>query len=252
MILLEYLYRDEIDDLIHQFKQQFNPKKRLSFKPPMVTIYDEEDDDDAEVDIWLTFIPNKNLEWAFDIDAAKEPRRGKHDIIKGKIEFNPTQFPGAMGELESELIDMFRHEFEHVAQDAFDSKWVKYVAREPRDPRYYVGYLLQGNEIPAYLRGFETVVERTGKSLEEVMEAWYKNNKKNFKKDSYWKIVKGMWLRHAKRMKIKGLKETIKKVDGKYAVYPEKGGKRLGTHSSKKQAQAQLTAIEISKAKRGK
>jgi len=44
--------------------------------------------------------------------------------------------------------------------------------------------------------------------------------------------------------------ETIKKVDGKYAVYPKKGGKRLGTHTSKEKAQKQLAAIEISKRNR--
>ena len=44
--------------------------------------------------------------------------------------------------------------------------------------------------------------------------------------------------------------ETIKKVDGKYAVYPSKGGDRLGTHDTKKAAQKQLAAIEISKQKR--
>ena len=48
------------------------------------------------------------------------------------------------------------------------------------------------------------------------------------------------------------LEETIKKVDGKYVVYPKKGGKRLGTHKTKKAAKKQLAAIEINKAKRGK
>ena len=43
------------------------------------------------------------------------------------------------------------------------------------------------------------------------------------------------------------MNEVIKKVDGKYVVYPEKGGKRLGTHSTKEKAIAQLTAIELSK-----
>ena len=50
-------------------------------------------------------------------------------------------------------------------------------------------------------------------------------------------------------MKIKILKETIKKVDGKYVVYPKKGGKRLGTHDTEEAAKKQLAAIEISKAK---
>jgi hypothetical protein len=44
--------------------------------------------------------------------------------------------------------------------------------------------------------------------------------------------------------------ETIKKVDGKYVVYPKKGGKRLGTHASKAAALKQLGAIEASKARR--
>ena len=43
------------------------------------------------------------------------------------------------------------------------------------------------------------------------------------------------------------IRETIRKVDGKYVVYPKKGGKRLGTHSTKKAAEKQLTAIHLNK-----
>ena len=44
--------------------------------------------------------------------------------------------------------------------------------------------------------------------------------------------------------------EVIKQVDGKYAVYPEDGGKRLGTHDTEDDAEKQLAAIEINKAKK--
>lgn len=44
------------------------------------------------------------------------------------------------------------------------------------------------------------------------------------------------------------LYETIKKIDGKYVVYPKKGGTRLGTHNSLSSAKKQLAAIEASKA----
>jgi len=43
------------------------------------------------------------------------------------------------------------------------------------------------------------------------------------------------------------VEETIRKIDGKYVVYPKKGGDRLGTHDSKSGAKKQLAAIESSK-----
>lgn len=45
------------------------------------------------------------------------------------------------------------------------------------------------------------------------------------------------------------LSETIRKVDGKFVVYPKKGGKRLGTHPTREKALAQLRAIEANRTK---
>jgi len=51
---------------------------------------------------------------------------------------------------------------------------------------------------------------------------------------------------HLKR----SMNEKIQKVEDGWAVYPSKGGKRLGTHPTKKAALKQLAAIEISKHKK--
>jgi hypothetical protein len=49
------------------------------------------------------------------------------------------------------------------------------------------------------------------------------------------------------------LQEKIVRLpNGKWAVYPKKGGKRLGTHDTEVSAKRQLTAIEISKKSRSK
>jgi hypothetical protein len=48
-------------------------------------------------------------------------------------------------------------------------------------------------------------------------------------------------------MELSLIKETIKKVDSKYVLYPKNGGKRLGTHSSKESAEKQERAIQVSK-----
>ena len=43
------------------------------------------------------------------------------------------------------------------------------------------------------------------------------------------------------------VREVIRKVGDEYAVYPKKGGKRLGTHSTRTAAEKQLAAIHINK-----
>jgi hypothetical protein len=49
------------------------------------------------------------------------------------------------------------------------------------------------------------------------------------------------------------IQETIRQIGpATWAVYPKKGGKRLGTHSSEASAKRQLAAIEISKSRRKK
>ena len=55
----------------------------------------------------------------------------------------------------------------------------------------------------------------------------------------------------AKVLGDRAMSETISKEDDDYVVR-SKSGKKLGSHDTKKEANAQLAAVEISKKKRGK
>jgi len=83
-------------------------------------------------------------------------------------------------------------------------------------------------------------------------KAWYLNGKE-VSQQEFKKLTKQKNISETiKELIEQELEETIKRTKNKYVVYPKKGGKRLGTHKTKKAAKKQLAAIEISKAKRGK
>ena len=94
-------------------------------------------------------------------------------------------------------------------------------------PRYSVwGFNSQGNGTPKLMEN--------GYDINTLME------KHNIDEEDVYTIDNTM-------------QETIKKVgQEKWAVYPRKGGKRLGTHDSKQSAENQLKAIEINKAENKK
>jgi len=89
-------------------------------------------------------------------------------------------------------------------------------------PRYSVwGFKANGNGIPKLMEN--------GYDVNKLME------KHNISEEDVYPIEGSM-------------QETIRKVGkNKWAVYPKKGGKRLGTHDSKQNAENQLKAIEANK-----
>lgn len=91
------------------------------------------------------------------------------------------------------------------------------------------------------------IADRYGVMLNRIDNAINKLRSSNQEKDV---DISQAEIERRARM-IKGnTSETTKRVGGKYVNYPEKGGERLGTFSTKKAAQKQLAAIEISKQKK--
>tara|TARA_A100001201_G_scaffold122474_1_gene106291 strand:- start:26 stop:412 length:387 start_codon:yes stop_codon:yes gene_type:complete len=79
-----------------------------------------------------------------------------------------------------------------------------------------------------------------------TMASEYMNKVKDYLTHHMHGQNKQMDLKHILKQ---SMNEKIRKVEDGWAVYPKKGGKRLGTHSTKKDALKQLAAIEINKRK---
>lgn len=86
---------------------------------------------------------------------------------------------------------------------------------------------------------FETIKDIFRKNDTNAVEAKVEEIRKRIGLD---KIEKNATIRHVERVKERGEGTTMK-----WCVYPKSGGEALGCHDTKKEAENQLAAIEISK-----
>ena len=116
-----------------------------------------------------------------------------------------------------------------------EGKMAKYSAIECAEDAMDIGSMIQEtDDLPEWLEAKITLAAEYMNTVKD----WLTYNKAG---DT----------RSAMKLQLKALiPERIEKIDNTWVVYPSKGGKRLGTHATKKSALKQLAAIEINKGKR--
>jgi hypothetical protein len=170
-------------------------------------IHFERGDEYANFDFFCYFIEDKKMDDPFSI-------RGSGDIqeIEIEITYNPDAFPKSMYDLVAEVKETIEHELEHVEQQNFNDMYVKNDEEyDEEDEDYNFKYLMSNVEVPAYVRGMIKRAKVKRMSLEDVMEEWFKENKKKFKNPKKeWPIIKNVWMNYANEMKSK---QKIKKFN---------------------------------------
>lgn len=172
-------------------------------------------------------------EVSYDKSGLEHPE--KADLNKDK---DITSYEKKRGSaIEKSMKKEYHHGHDHevsMANNSLDSiLWAanelkKYLGDEERD-------------IPAWIQDHITNAENY------ILQA-----AKNFheygdhEEEQHGEEPEDMSLASLMEAKKKPVKEMIKKSGSKYVVYSKKG-KKLGTHPSKKKAQKQMAAIEISK-----
>lgn len=166
-------------------------------------------------DLELSYEERPMLDYPYDITAYGEggdvDMPGDLNIV---VQYNPNDFPLSLNGLEAEIYETLRHELEHIGQQSFDDMFV--VANEPnKDFDSYENYLMQSNEIPAYVQGLVTRAVYKKITLDQAMEEWHTENIKNFENSGKqgtekadWSRIKKAWMNWAKANK-----DNLKKHD---------------------------------------
>ena len=159
-------------------------------------------EDDANVELVVTFIKQSPLDYAFSISAGAEL-----EDVSMEITYDPKQFPGAYNNLVAEVKETLEHELEHVQQGVFEKSFIvsnrydeplTYPPDGSRAPSHFL-YLTSNIEVPAYVKGLIKRAKVKKLSLDAAMEDYYNDNKRVFDTENTdWSRVKKVWMNWAK------------------------------------------------------
>jgi hypothetical protein len=137
---------------------------------------------------------NKTQKYPFDINASFGPEDDDPtwQTLEINISYNPNFFPMAMNDFVADIKSTLRHELEHAGQDNFTGKKITYREYDPK--KNFTKYVLQSNEVPAYVHGFYTKAKAKKISVQQVMDEWFKQMGHNFQKKSDWPLVRKTWI----------------------------------------------------------
>jgi hypothetical protein len=131
-------------------------------------------------------------------------------------------------------------------QDSYEGSMAKHDAMEcAEDARAIADMIQDADNLPEWLEAKITLAADYMNRVKDYLTHHVTQNAMpGFAGDvSQPQFIPVDFKNHLKR----SMNEKIQKVEDGWAVYPSKGGKRLGTHPTKKAALKQLAAIEIAK-----
>ena len=156
--------------------------------------------DYAEFQVKVRFIKRPKQEYSHSIEGG-----GSSDLLELIVEYNPKMFPAAMNRLVAEIKETIVHEFEHVGQQNFEDMFVV-AGRNHHD---YAKYLVDPEEVPAFVKGLIKRSKVVKQSLDATMEQWYRDNIRQFEFHNVsWPPIKKVWMDWAQANKDKIKKFT--------------------------------------------
>tara|TARA_R110001592_G_scaffold299983_1_gene571043 strand:- start:253 stop:906 length:654 start_codon:yes stop_codon:yes gene_type:complete len=169
-------------------------------------------EDDANVELVVTFIKQSPLDYAYSISAG-----ANGEDMDIEITYDPKQFPGAYNNLVAEVKETLEHESEHIQQGIFYKAFIvsnrydeplRYPPKGAVAPTHFL-YLTSNIEVPAYVKGLIKRAKVKKLSLDAAMEDYYNDYKRIFDAENTdWSKVKKIWMDWAKANK-----DKLKKYD---------------------------------------
>lgn len=133
----------------------------------------------------------------YDISAAQEwDNKESIDIVELKVKINPTLFKdNIINKFQAELKDTLRHEIEHLYQSENPHKKLKEVPAKG-----FAAEVLTPKELNAYTQGFYTQAKTRKMYMDDVIDEWADERKKQFKSDDEKEYVKKELTKFGKKL----------------------------------------------------
>jgi hypothetical protein len=134
-------------------------------------------------------------------------------------------------------------------QDSHEGSMAKHDAMECAEDAQAVANMIQdADNLPEWLESKITLAADYMNRVKDYLTHYMNDNHSQSMSGFGGNVAKLQFLPADFTAKLKNaMNEKIQKVEDGWAVYPSKGGKRLGTHATRKAALKQLAAIEIAK-----
>lgn len=184
---------------IFEFKKFLKSKKKSFTYTNSIMFFDEVP---IKIKVKKTVYDPEGEDYAFDFDSYVDSDSDLTKLVIN-ININKDHFPHSLNEFIAELKDSLRHELEHVSQFNNTDKSLyldniknkdELKIHEIKTKNKYLKYVIEYEEVFAYLHGFHQRSKTTNVSMNEIIDEWINSRDYEYDTVEEMEIIRTLYI----------------------------------------------------------